>query len=135
MQPPQPDRPSAVLPSNVLDNRSPPEPELGRAKPHSGALADMVVAAQVLAMVVTGLVEIGPRLGGPVPTLRFWSTLGPLLVLPLAILLGLALAPGGILPDRVAGWRPRTVLGLGGLSTFVAALLILNLPVLLSRPV
>lgn len=134
MQPPQTDRPSAILRSNVHDNSSgsPREAERRSAQLPSGALADVVVAAQVLAMVVSVLVVVGPRLGGPVPTLRFWTILGPLLVVPLAILLGLALAPGGVLADGVAGWRQRAVLGLGGLSTFVAAVLVLNLPTLLA---
>ena len=91
MQPLELPVPSAVLPSNVLDSCA-TDGQFERDEPHSEAFCDLLVAVCGLALVVTGLVVAGPRLvGGPVPTLRFWTILGPLLMLPVVILIGLLL--------------------------------------------
>lgn len=132
MQPLRPRMQSAVLPSNVLDNfGASPESEFERDELQSEAFADLLVAVCALALLVTGLVVVGPRLGGPPPTLRLWMILGPLLILPLAILVGLLLAPGGITGGRMASWRLRVALGIGGFGAFLVTLLLLNLPTLL----
>jgi hypothetical protein len=124
---------SAILPSNVPEEANPPERQRQSVAPGSDAYSDFVVAAGVLALVVTDVVVlVGPRLGSPAPTLTLWKILGPLLMLPLAILFLLLLAPGGVLQGGVVGWRPRLALSLCGLCVFVATLLIQNLPTLLA---
>jgi hypothetical protein len=132
MQPTESPVPSAVLPSNVIDTFA-TDRQFEGDEPPSEAVADLLVAACGLALVVTGLVVVGPRLvGGPLPTLRFWTILGPLLIVPLMILIGLLLAPGGITHGRRASWQLRVALGIGGLVAFLMTLTLLNLPTLLT---
>jgi hypothetical protein len=88
--------PSAILPSNVPEDGNPPEGQRQSVAPGYDADSDFVVASGVLALVVTDVVVlVGPRPGSPAPTLMFWKILGPLLMLSLAILFLLLLAPGG----------------------------------------
>ena len=127
--------PSTILPSNVsshnfddtaLDNAA--SDESGRS-----ALADMVFSAGILALLVKILVSAGVQLGGPLPTDSFLSTLVPLLAVPLAILLVVLLAPGGLIRYPRPGWRFRSGLAVSGIAFFAVSLALLNLPVLLNH--
>jgi hypothetical protein len=122
-----------MLPSNVADVDDSRVADELDSEPESEAVADLIVAAGLLAVLVTTIVVlIGPRFGGPVPSLKFWLVLGPFLVLPLSMLCGLLLAPGGVIRGRSGGWRLRVGLGLAGVSAFGGVLLVLNLSTLLA---
>jgi hypothetical protein len=114
-----------LLASNLASAAS---DEPSEAQPEREALADLVLCGGALALVMTGVVVIGSLLGGPAPNARLWLALGPLQVVPLAILFGMLLAPGGVIRDPAVGWPRRLALGLGGLGTYMVAIAALNLP-------
>ena len=123
--------PETVLPSNVREGEDWHDSELDAGEPLREAYADVAAAGGMLALLVTALVTIGQRVGGPPPTHRLWISLVPLLLLPMAILLGLLVLPSDAVSGRVAGWQTRLTLGLVGCVVFGATLLLLNLPTLL----
>ena len=119
------------LPSNVgrdLVAQSDWEPE-----PEREALADMAIGVGALALIATALTVIGYHFGGPVPHLNFWRSFAPLLLLPVTILLGVVLAPGGLLPYRqtTAGRRAIVYFAVTGLFLFFLILAFLNVPTIL----
>jgi hypothetical protein len=79
----------------------------------------------------TGLTILGHHFGGPVPRLSFWRTFGPLLLVPLMILLGVCLAPGGLLANAPATTSRRVGFALAGLTLFSLVLAVLNGPTIL----
>jgi hypothetical protein len=125
-----PDR-SNILPSNLGEDTAIREEPFSTSEP----FANLVLLVGALALLVTGLTVIGFHFGGPIPSLAFWGTFGPMLLLPLAILLGISLAPGGLLRDQPASATRRIHLAIVGLAVFALALGVLNVPsvLLLSR--
>jgi hypothetical protein len=116
-----------ILPSNVRTHVAPQH----EAHDNRETLADLATGVGALALLATCLTVIGPHFGGPVPGLAFWRTFGPLLLLPLAILLGLTLMPGGLPGGESANTRSRIGFAVAGLGLFVLALACLNGPSIL----
>jgi len=118
----------AILPSNVGEVSAP-----ARNDPDSDSetFADLTLVVGALALLATGLTVIGYHFGGPVPNRAFWGAFGPLLLLPAAILLGVSLAPGGLLQNEPAPARKRIGLAFVGLSLFGLLVSVLNVPTIL----
>jgi hypothetical protein len=113
-----------VLPSNSEnDSTARTEPDSDRE-----AFADLTIGVAVLALLATGLTVIGYHFGGPLPRVGFWRTFGPLLLVPLAILLGVILTPGGLLVDEATTLVRRVGFALAGLGLFTLVVAVLNAP-------
>jgi len=116
-----------VLPSNAANEAATTsEPETDR-----DAFADLTIGVATLALITTCLTVIGYQFGGPLPRLDFWRTFGPLLLVPLAILLGVILTPGGVLADEGTNLVRRVRFALVGLGLFSLVVVVLNGPSLL----
>jgi hypothetical protein len=85
-------------------------------------------------LLATGLTVIGYHFGGPLPNLAFWSSFGPLLLLPVSIMLAVSLAPGGLLQDEPAPAMKRVRLAFVGFGVFSLIVSVLNLPSILLLP-
>jgi hypothetical protein len=116
-----------ILPSNVRTHAAPQS----ESDDDREILADVATGVGVLALLATGLTIIGPHFGGPLPGQTFWRIFGPLLLLPLAILLGITLTPGGLLGREPANGRRRAGLAMAGLGLFSLTIALLNGPSLL----
>jgi hypothetical protein len=116
-----------ILPSNA-GTYSAPQHELDD---EDETFADLAIGVAALALLATSLTIIGHHFGGPVPRLTFWRTFGPLLLLPLMILIGVSLAPGGLLIGQRATLRRRGAVAFAGLGMFLLVLVFLNGPSIL----
>ena len=115
-----------ILPANLgLDS-----PAHSESQQEEGTVADLVTGVGALALLATGLTVVGYHFGGPMPRLEFWRTFAPMLLLPLAILLGVLLAPGGLQSHEATAKR-RVGLGLMGLGLFSLVLAFLNGPTIM----
>lgn len=117
----------SILPANLgIDS-----PAHSVSEDDEGTFADLLTEVGALALLATGLTVVGYHFGGPLPRLEFWRTFAPLLLLPLAILLGVLLAPGGLLSGGAATVKGRVGFGLMGLALFSLVLVFLNGPTIL----
>lgn len=116
-----------ILPSNLCPDSSAPAETASDPE----AFVNLTVGVAALALLVTALLLIGYHFGGPLPRLGFWRTLAPLLLLPSGILVGVVLAPGGLLRDDATSWRRRVGYALAGIVVFFLLLALLNLPTVL----
>ena len=89
------------------------------------ALADVTVVAGALGIVV-GLLAVMRLSVGHFPDTLFWRSVPLLLVIPPGCFLGALLAPGGLL-DGDPAWSRAARLGLSGLASYLAPLLLLSL--------
>jgi len=130
MLPPASDQPS-ILSNNVATFATPPD-EVPDESADEG-FADVALGAGVLALLATGLTIVGHQFGGPLPGLGFWRAFAPLLLFPLAILLGVVLAPESRIV-RKGPLRRRVGLVAAGLGIFASVLVVLNGPSLVLLP-
>jgi hypothetical protein len=119
----------SILPSNVHQEWDEPR-DTGDQRE---SFADLIVGGSFLGILVSVFVMGGHYMGGPLPSLRFWLTLAPLQAIPLLILLGLLLVPGGIGSGPTAGWRMRGVLALVCGVSYALTVALLNWPSVVAR--
>lgn len=117
----------SILPNNLSEDGSQP----CQSCSEQDTFEDLAIGVGLLALLASGLTVIGYHFGGPAPRLAFWRTFAPLLLLPLAVLLGIALAPGGLLGNEPVTAVRRIVFACTGLGLFVLVLVLLNAPAIL----
>ena len=91
------------------------------AAPRDESLADTVVAAGLLGLIVVLIATTGSELHGLIPDARFWRALPLLLVIPPAVLLGTLFAPVGTRGSRASGVR-LVLLGAVGFAAYAGTL-------------
>jgi hypothetical protein len=99
--------------------------EWGGVWEEPGALADVACVAGLLGLVAGLLAVLRLSAEHFFPDALFWRALPLLVVLPPACFLGTLLAPGGLLDGSDTAWSRAARLGLGGLASYLAPLLLL----------
>jgi len=120
--------PSGVLPEGhmLASNQVDQTPEWINVWEESDALADIAFVAGVLGL-FAGLMAVVRLSGSRFPDAFFWRLLPLLLVLPPAVFLSPLLAPGGLCEGGSSGWLRAARLGLSGLASYVAPVILLSI--------
>src|SRR5712692_6463745 len=111
-----------MLASNLEDQT----PEWINVWEEPDALADIAFVAGVLGL-FAGLMAVVRLSGSRFPDALFWRVLPLLLVLPPAVFLSPLLAPGGLSEGGSSGWLRAARLGLSGLASYVAPVILLSI--------
>ena len=111
-----------MLVSNQEDQR----PEWPNVWEEPDALGDIAFVAGMLGL-FAGLMAVVRLSGSRFPDALFWRLLPLLLVLPPAVFLSPLLAPGGFFEGGSGAWLRAVRLGLSGLASYVAPVILLSI--------
>ena len=120
--------PRGVLPEGhmLASNQKDQPPDWINVWEEPDALADIAFVAGVLGL-FAGLMAVVRLSGSRFPDALFWRLLPLLLVLPPAVFLSPLLAPGGLCEGGSSGWLRAARLGLSGLASYVAPVILLSI--------
>ena len=110
----------------LVSNQDDQAPEWTNVWEEPDAVADIAFVAGVLGL-LAGLMAVVRLSGSHFPDALFWRLLPLLLVLPPAVFLSPLLAPGGLLDGGSSGWLRVARLGLSGLASYVAPVIVLSI--------